>query len=211
MSDYTNRIEFRETGDRILLHIRGSRLAISVERDEKCPSMWRVRMSDGSLTDMVNKTRAKDAALAFSDRCCREPQGRPPVRQNESAATHWPEGFAQMPSRRKNRWGRSNHGPSFVQLFRYMLESPAWQSLSHTAVAAYIELARQYNGCNNGRLALSTRTLAERRGCSNSTAARPDRAVREGLHRDRQAQRLQRQEPRGGRVSVSCISLRRDR
>jgi hypothetical protein len=28
--------------------------------------MWRVRLSNRSLTDMVNRTRAKDAAISFA-------------------------------------------------------------------------------------------------------------------------------------------------
>jgi len=36
----------------------------AVVRDDKYPSMWRVRSPDGSLSDMVNLSRAKDAALA---------------------------------------------------------------------------------------------------------------------------------------------------
>ena len=36
-------------------------------RDEKYPeTMWRVRMPDGSLSDMVNKTRARDAARSIA-------------------------------------------------------------------------------------------------------------------------------------------------
>jgi hypothetical protein len=34
--------------------------------DGKWPTMWRVRMRDGCLTDMVNLTRAKDAAIAYA-------------------------------------------------------------------------------------------------------------------------------------------------
>jgi hypothetical protein len=35
--------------------------------DEKYPAvMWRVRLPDGRLTDMVNRTRAKDAAISIA-------------------------------------------------------------------------------------------------------------------------------------------------
>lgn len=37
---------------------------IEVVQDAKYPSMWRVRRADGSLSDMVNLARAKDAALS---------------------------------------------------------------------------------------------------------------------------------------------------
>lgn len=53
-----------------------------------------------------------------------------------------------------------------------MVECRAWLALSPSARAAYIEVARLYNGRNNGTLALSARTLAERLGVSKDTAAR---------------------------------------
>ena len=45
------------------LHRKGSsRTLISIERDSTYPNMWRVRRPNGTLSDMVNRTRAKDAA-----------------------------------------------------------------------------------------------------------------------------------------------------
>jgi hypothetical protein len=35
---------------------------VSIEQDKTYPNMWRVRFPDGRLTDMVNLTRARDAA-----------------------------------------------------------------------------------------------------------------------------------------------------
>jgi Helix-turn-helix domain len=67
---------------------------------------------------------------------------------------------------------RNKHGPKFVQLFHWMIDTPAWRSLSGWAVAAYIDLARHYNGSNNGELHLSAREFAKRQGCSRQTAAR---------------------------------------
>src|SRR5262245_49229213 len=67
-------------------------------------------------------------------------------------------------------------GAPFVMLQKWMLASPAWQSLSSKAIAAYIELARRYNGMNNGQLHLSVRELGTRLTCSKKTAAR---AIRE--------------------------------
>jgi len=70
----SRQVKFSETTDRVLLYYStGKRLPVSVERYGKYPSMRRVRMPDGMLTDMVNKARAQDAALAFSNRWCREP------------------------------------------------------------------------------------------------------------------------------------------
>ena len=35
-------------------------------RDSAWPGLWRVHLSDGSVTDMVNLTRAKDAAVSLA-------------------------------------------------------------------------------------------------------------------------------------------------
>ena len=48
------------------LHLRRGRKLLSIVQDEKYPSMWRVRRPDGTLSDMVNRTRAKDAAMAMA-------------------------------------------------------------------------------------------------------------------------------------------------
>jgi hypothetical protein len=47
-------------GDELYLR---RRLIAQVAVDKKYPQMWRVRLPNGQLSDMVNKTRAKDAAL----------------------------------------------------------------------------------------------------------------------------------------------------
>ena len=38
------------------------RVLASIEPDKTCPDMWRVRLPDGYLSEMVNLSRAKDAA-----------------------------------------------------------------------------------------------------------------------------------------------------
>jgi hypothetical protein len=44
----------------------GNRRLLRIVPDQKYPGvMWRVEMPDGALTDMVNRTRAKDAAVAI--------------------------------------------------------------------------------------------------------------------------------------------------
>jgi DNA-binding transcriptional regulator YhcF (GntR family) len=73
-------------------------------------------------------------------------------------------------ARRHQTRHRSN-GPNFIQLFRYMLDSPAYVSLSTVARAAFVEIARGYNGSNNGRVILSVRDLAMRLGCHRDTAS----------------------------------------
>jgi hypothetical protein len=63
---------------------KGNRLYIGrkptgyeVVPDEKYPDvMWRVKLPDGSLTEMVNRTRAKDAAFDMLDRDLRSGVGR---------------------------------------------------------------------------------------------------------------------------------------
>lgn len=57
-------------GDRLYF---GNRLSgYAVVPDERYPNMWRVRRPDGSLSDMVNLTRAKDAAVGMLDRDLRQ-------------------------------------------------------------------------------------------------------------------------------------------
>jgi hypothetical protein len=68
------------------LHRKGSsRLLIRIEQDATYPTMWRVRRPDGTLSDMVNRVRAKDAAeamaLAASLKVCRTPSDRGSIRQ----------------------------------------------------------------------------------------------------------------------------------
>ena len=42
------------------------RMKVAIVLDRKYPEMWRVRYPDGYLSDMVNKTRAKDAAITMA-------------------------------------------------------------------------------------------------------------------------------------------------
>jgi len=81
----------------------------------------------------------------------------------------------------QNRTGRAKRrrrydGPVFIQLFRYMLNCPAYVSLSPWARAALIEVIRGYDGSNNGRIVLSVRALADRLACNKDTA---DHALQE--------------------------------
>jgi hypothetical protein len=77
-----------------------------------------------------------------------------------------------MKTKLRRKQGRKSSGLPFVQLFKYMLRSPAWLALSATAKAAYVQLASRYDGVNNGTLALSARTLAHELNVSQSTARR---------------------------------------
>jgi hypothetical protein len=73
---------------------------------------------------------------------------------------------------KKRRARRHHDGPKFIQLFRYVLDSPAYASLSVWARAALVEVNRGYNGSNNGRIVLSVREIANRMNCHRDTAAR---------------------------------------
>jgi hypothetical protein len=52
--------------DATKLRLHSGRVITSIEPDGTWPGMWRVRLPDGSLTDMVNLTRAKDAGLTIA-------------------------------------------------------------------------------------------------------------------------------------------------
>jgi hypothetical protein len=75
-------------GDRLL-----RRLLSAIEPDSEWPGMWRVRLPDGHLSDMANRTRAKDAAqlLALATLTSAE------ERQNDTGA---PRGFTPHRGRR---------------------------------------------------------------------------------------------------------------
>jgi len=48
---------------------QGSRHPVlCIEQDSTYSTMWRIRKPDGTLTNMVNRTRAKDAALLIARR-----------------------------------------------------------------------------------------------------------------------------------------------
>jgi hypothetical protein len=47
-----------------------------LEPDVNWPGMWRVRWSDGTRSDMVNLTRAKDAIACFMETVERRRRGR---------------------------------------------------------------------------------------------------------------------------------------
>ena len=81
--------------------------------------------------------------------------------------------WKRTPSGRTARRRKKGRGtPPFIQIFKYMLETPAWLSLPVIARAAYLHLAARYNGSNNGKISLSARVLAKELGCAPGTAAR---------------------------------------
>ena len=54
----------------------GSRVVGEIVPDQKYPNMWRIVGCDGSLSDMVNRTRAKDACEAHFEGSTRRRRGR---------------------------------------------------------------------------------------------------------------------------------------
>jgi hypothetical protein len=60
-----------------------------VKPDERYPSMWRIHWPDGEVSDMVNLTRARDAAVAGAER------GPPRL---ERRIFHWQQDSRQTPS-----------------------------------------------------------------------------------------------------------------
>jgi hypothetical protein len=73
---------------------------------------------------------------------------------------------------RQTRKGRSKGGERYVALPIYMLQCPAWRSLTPVERAVYVEASAFYNGSNNGWLGLGTRMLADRLRVSRTTASR---------------------------------------
>ena len=76
-------------------------------------------------------------------------------------------------TRKHDKTGRTRGSASrFVMLEHYLLNSPAWRSLSLSARCAFIEICRLYSPGNNGRLAVSGRMLADALSVSRQTATR---------------------------------------
>lgn len=75
-----------------------------------------------------------------------------------------------------NRKGGGRDPGGFVALPWLVLDSPAYQALSHPARSLLLELSRQYVRDNNGRLLCSMAYLRPRGWCSNDVITR---AVRE--------------------------------
>jgi len=60
----------------------------------------------------------------------------------------------------------------YVMLRHWLLESPAWKTLPAPAQSLYIQVAKRYNGSNNGRISYSVREGAVALNASKDTAAR---------------------------------------
>jgi hypothetical protein len=90
--------------------VYGRKTLLRIERDTVHPEMWRVRLPDGSLTAIVNRTRAKDAAVSIAHRLLNMSENlseAPPTAPNEfqvlsdlEAVLASPEARLDMPGRK---------------------------------------------------------------------------------------------------------------
>lgn len=65
---------------------------------------------------------------------------------------------------------------SFAAVERYIMQTPAWRSLTPVERAAYLEYCYCYDGRNNGAIQMSARVMGDRLGMDKATASR---AIRE--------------------------------
>src|SRR3954451_15400028 len=71
-----------------------------------------------------------------------------------------------MGTRGKGARSRSAE-PRHVRQYEWMLASPAYRSLGIYSRALLLEIARRYNGINNGDISMSYREAEELLNCSN--------------------------------------------
>jgi hypothetical protein len=63
----TKAYEWRKTDGMLALHRAGRRgPVLCIVRDATFPTAWRIRRPDGTITDMLNVSRAKDVAMAIA-------------------------------------------------------------------------------------------------------------------------------------------------
>ena len=72
--------------------------------------------------------------------------------------------------RRTRPDGRSEGSAQHVRLYRWMMQTQAWQRLPGLARALLVELLALHNGHNNGELFLSVREAAQRLNCDKNAA-----------------------------------------
>ena len=66
--------------------------------------------------------------------------------------------------------GGHQKGPPFIQIFRWVTASAAWQVLKPTERVLYLELRSRFNGHNNGSIGLGCREAAEAMNVGRDTA-----------------------------------------
>src|SRR6516162_7111654 len=67
---------------------------------------------------------------------------------------------------------RTRKSERYVKLRYWLLDSIAWKSLPAAARALYLEIAKRYNGSNNGRIPYSVREAVKAVHISATTASR---------------------------------------
>ncbi|MCF1710274.1 hypothetical protein L0V05_15785 [Tabrizicola sp. J26] len=76
--------------------------------------------------------------------------------------------------KKPNKTGRDTRGEHFTQVFRSVMDTPAWRALSTTAQSLYPWIKLEWRGArtnNNGKIRLSVRQAAEAMGVTANTAA----------------------------------------
>ena len=73
--------------------------------------------------------------------------------------------MSKMKTKRRERGGK------FVKLDEWLMKTEAWRSLDPVARCIFIEMARLYNGHNNGEIGMACRRAAERVGVKKTIAA----------------------------------------
>ena len=74
--------------------------------------------------------------------------------------------------KRPNRGRDSGDGSRFIRLPWVVIDSPGYRALSRTARSLLIDIARQFNGHNNGKLVACRKYLAPMGWLSNDVITR---------------------------------------
>jgi hypothetical protein len=109
-------------------------------------------------------------------------------------------------TKRRNKAGRADREPRFVQIPYWVLESDAFRSLSAVAVKVFIYLLKRFNGRNNGKIGFGVRS-----GCyvwDRETRRLKDVSI--GIGRTRLAEALKELEEAGFIVCEKSSLFRRE-
>lgn len=82
-----------------------------------------------------------------------------------------------MAMNRSKAKGRRGGSPPFFQLYHRLLDSTIYISLPHPAKSLLMDIARSYNGQNNGDLCVTLKLMRKRGWNSNSTLRRALKAL----------------------------------
>jgi hypothetical protein len=87
----------------------------SVVLDAKWPRLWRVRLPDGHTTDMVNLSRARDAARSLALKSVGAGAGRSLAHSSKRGGRYTALSCAPPPPAHRTHW-RANCGPGAGRL-----------------------------------------------------------------------------------------------